>query len=142
MAIDISRPARLPVGNAASAATGVNERPRALMWINIGYSVDVEITDTNGNKSVETQFISLPVGLPVDTMEPVKTNSSNATFAAMQAAKNELLKSIIAAGQGMQPGEAQLVNLQVQLRRVNEESAVVSHPDTNPFIRSDFKLLG
>ena len=86
--------------------------------------------------TLESRFINLPMGLPLDTMEEVKTNSSNDTFAAMQVAKNDLLKQLLAAAADLAPGAERIVNLQVQMRRVNESSSVaLSDPTVNPFLK-------
>jgi len=117
-------------GNQAKAATAVKEdRPKANLWLNIGYSVEVDTAE-----GVEQRFVSLPVGIPLDTMEPLPTNSRNADFAAFQAARNNLHEQIMAAAQALQPGEEKILNLQIQLRRVNEESVAVDS-SKNQFIK-------
>lgn len=123
-ALDITKPT---FGAKKTAAT---DRPKAQLWLNIGYPVEVELAD--GSK--ETRFISLPMGLPLDTMEEVPTNSSNAVFANMQAAKNNLFRQLMEAGSALPEGGERLVNLQIQLRRVNGETKVVDN-DSNPFIQ-------
>ena len=132
--IDISKPSFAARSNTAGAAGNATERPKATLWLNVGYTVPVVVTNTDGSTETREEFISLPMGLAVDTMEPVKTNSSNVQFAALQAAKNELLKQIIAAGQQLAPGQAEVINLQLQLRRVNDEAAIALQPDVNPYV--------
>lgn len=128
--IDISKQV---FGAKSSAPASKADRPKAQLWINLGYSVEVE--DTEGNKDI--RFINLPMGLPLDTMEEVATNSSNQTFAAMQVAKNDLLKQLVAAGADLKPGEERIVKLEVQLRRVNDagSNAALADPNVNPFLR-------
>lgn len=129
--IDITRP-QFPSAATAGAAPKA-DRPKAQLWINIGYEVEVETTD--GAK--ETRFISTPMGMPVDTQEPVASNSSNKLFAAQQAAKNDLLKQLITAGMDLEPGTSKIVNLQVELRRVQaaDANSLLNDPDVNPMIR-------
>lgn len=117
---------------AAAPATGA-ARPKAQVWMNIGYSVDVA-TNEGG---VESRFINLPMGLPLDTMEEVATTSSNEVYAAMQIAKNDLLKQLLTAAAELAPGQERIVNLQVQLRRVNDANgnAGLADPAVNPFLR-------
>lgn len=124
MAIDFNK-ASLSANKTVKA-----DRPKAQLWINVGYQVEVETSEGK-----EMRFVSTPFGMPMDTQEPVPTNSSSEVFAALQSAKNDLLAQIITAGMEMKPGEAKLLNLQVELRRVNEPQAIVTHPDQNPFIR-------
>jgi len=121
MAIDFTR---------VTIPAKTEQRAKAALWLNIGYNIEVETSEGK-----ETRFVSLPFGLPVDTQEPVATNSSSEVFAALQAAKNDLLQQIIAAGMAMKPGESKLVNLQVEMRRVNDAQPVVTHPEQNPFVK-------
>lgn len=125
MAIDFTK-----ASLSTKAAAATTERVKAQLWANIGYTVEVETTEGK-----EQRFVNLPFGLPIDTMEMVPTNSSNEVFAALQSAKNDLLKQVIAAGMQMKPGEEKILNLQIQLRRVSEPCAVVNNPDSNPFIK-------
>jgi hypothetical protein len=118
---------------APQAEAAKKDYVKANIWLNIGY--EVEVQDTEG--VTETRFINLPMGLPLDTMEEVKTNSSNETFAAMQVAKNDLLKQLLGAAADLKPGQERIVNLQVQMRRVNDAAAstALSDPTVNPFLR-------
>ena len=116
-----------PVFAAATA------RPKAQIWMNLGYEIQVPTSDG----TMETRFINLPMGLPLDTMEEVATTSTNEVFAAMQIAKNDLLKQLLAAAADLPPGGERIVNLQVQMRRVNDAAANVqlTDPAVNPFLR-------
>lgn len=108
----------------ASSGSGRQDQPKAKVWINIGYYV----TTGDGDQ----RFVSLPVGIPLDTMEEVSTRSSNDDYRAFQSARNDLLSAIkVAAGELPSGGERQL-NLQIQMRRVNEEQAPVE-TGTNPY---------
>lgn len=114
---------------AAAAATAQDDRPKAQYWLNIGYQADgvIEGEDT-------PRFISLPVGIPLDTMETLPTNSRNQVYALQQAARNDLMAQLIDHAQGLEPGQSTIVNLQIELRRVNEDAGPVdaSH---SPFAR-------
>lgn len=107
------------------------DKPKAQFWINLGYSVD-GVTNKDG-ELVDT-FVSLPVGIPLDTTEALKTNSQNDQYAMFQTARNELLEQILELAQTLKPGEERKLNLEVQLRRINEEKAVVTG-SANPFAR-------
>lgn len=125
MALDF----RKPTLTAAKTSTAKEDRPKAEFWLNVGYSVDVE-TD----EGVEQRFISLPMGLPLDQQEKLSTNSSNDMFAAMQSARNDLLEQLMEAASKLSPGEDTIVNLQVQVRRVQGERVAIP-AGQNPFVR-------
>lgn len=129
-AINITKPVFAAKTAAGAPATA---RPKAQIWMNLGYEIQVPTSDG----TMETRFINLPMGLPLDTMEEVATNSSNEVFAAMQIAKNDLLKQLLAAAADLPAGGERIVNLQVQMRRVNDAAANVSlsDPAVNPFLR-------
>jgi len=129
-AISITKPVFAAKTAAAAAATA---RPKAQIWMNLGYEIQVPATDG----TMETRFINLPMGLPLDTMEEVATTSTNEVFAAMQVAKNDLLKQLLTAAADLPAGGERIVNLQVQMRRVNDAAANVqlTDPAVNPFLR-------
>ena len=112
----------------AAGANARTDQPKAKVWMNIGYYVAAPTAED----PEATKFVSLPMGLPIDTMQKVKTNSSNQDFAALRTAQNELLDLLIEAGLTLQPGQDEIVNLQVQLRRVNDEQKPVD-PESNPY---------
>lgn len=118
-----------PKATPAAAGTAQDDRPKAQYWLNIGYQADhlIEGEDT-------PRFISLPVGIPLDTMETLATNSRNQVYALQQAARNDLMAQLIDHAQGLEPGQSTIVNLQIELRRVNEDAGPVdaSH---SPFAR-------
>lgn len=126
MAIDFQKTFGASSNNVASTAKA--DRPKSQYWINIGY--DSGVQDAEGNN----RFVSLAVGIPLDGQEKLPTNSRNAEFAAFQAARNDLAEQIMAVAQTLQPGEERLLNLQVQLRRINEEHAEIA-PENNQFAR-------
>lgn len=113
---------------AAAVATPAADRPKAEYWLNIGYQSDV--LDDNE----QPMFVSLPQGIPLDTQEHLKTNSSNNKYAAFQSARNDLMDQLIAHASNLQPGEATEITLTVQLRRVKDEVAPIN-PAENPFTK-------
>lgn len=111
MALDLARLAA--PSNAAPASA--NQKPSAQVWLNLGY--DVEVTNADG--TIETRFVSLPVGIPVDTTDPVEMRGRNADYLAFTKRRNELLETLQAAAKGLKPGEETKVSgLQIQIRRV------------------------
>ena len=124
---------------AAAAATGQRtERPKAQFWLNIGYSIDVTVHVEGGNDEVQTRFVSLPMGMPLDTMEDVSTRSKNEGFAAFMSARNQLKADLLEACKALKPGEERIIGgsegLQIQVRRVEAEQAAIA-PSENPFVR-------
>lgn len=119
----------------AAAAADKRDLPKAQIWMNIGYTI--EFVNTDDEK--ETRFISLPNGLPIDTMEHVEEKGSSEVFRAMRAAQNDLLDQIIAKGNALQPGEEVILSvgesgLAIQLRRVKGEEKPIS-PENNPLVK-------
>lgn len=109
---------------------------RAQFWMNVGYEASVEVEDGK----VETRFISLAVGIPLDTIEELPVTSRNALYAATNGARNDLHKQIMAVCAKLAPGEERVLKgecggLQIQLRRVNEASADATDPTNNGLIR-------
>lgn len=116
-------------GSAPQANATTEDRPKAEYWINLGYESDHVIEETG-----KPLFISLPQGIPLDTQEHLPTNMSNAQFAAMRSAQNDLLDQLIQHAGNLQPGEETFINVQVQLRRVKAPAAPIN-PENNPLVK-------
>lgn len=105
-----------------------SELPQAEFWMNIGYSV---------GEGEDERFVSLPTGIALDTMRPVKANG-NGEFAQFRAAQNNLREQILEAAAKLAPGEAILLEgscqgLQIQIRRrAGDETPAVD--GTNKFV--------
>lgn len=145
MAVDFTR--TFGAGSQSNQAGSSNDRsqaPKAKIWLNIGYVAEnIPTTNSDGSTGVEDRFVSLPVGIPLDTMEKLPTNSRNQAYAMFQAARNDLYDQIMAAASQLQPGEDIIIGSQVatgglciQVRRVNDErSDAPAVDDSNPFAR-------
>ena len=94
-------------GNAAQAS----DRPKAKVWLNIGYQ--------RGDK-----FINLPIGLPVDTMDKVDVRGQNEDWIKFQTARNAFLDDLQKYGAQLEAGQEVILNpdsmIQIRLRRVSE----------------------
>lgn len=119
---------------APAGKPAATDKPKAVLWLNVGYHIEVEVTAADGTTSMENRFVSLPLGIPVDTMQFLPENMQNPGFAAFQAARNQLLKLVIAAGANLGDGEERPIALELQLRKVSAPQAPVA-PDTNPFLK-------
>lgn len=111
-----------------SSNSKTEDRPKAQYWLNVGYDSGIE--DDDG----KSRFVSLPTGIPLDTQEKLPTNSRNAEFRAFQSARNKLLEQILSVAKSLAPGEEKILNLSLQLRRVNEEAEDIP-ADENAFVR-------
>lgn len=140
MAANAIQPRRFSLGDnlpSAAAESAKEERPQAKFWLNVGYEVAVK--DADGVEG--TRFISLPVGLPLDTQQHRATRGTG-EVAQIISAGNDLLDELIKAAQAIPAGETKLVNLQIQIRHVQEASAIPA--GTNAFSPSavGLNLLG
>lgn len=103
----------------ATAQTNQAERIPATIYANIGYW-DV----ING----EDVFISLPIGLGVDTMRPAKITGRNEGYRELVRRKNRLLELLLGAAEQLEPGEEQVIaELQVQVRKIPADDST-EHP--------------
>ncbi|WP_244832348.1 hypothetical protein [Caballeronia sp. TF1N1] len=107
---------------------------KAEFWINIGYLA------RGAGPEGQDIFVALPMGLPLDTMKALKTNSSNEEFAQLNAARNDVWEQLLKeAHSRLQPGETWVVDpdapLTLEIRRVREETAVSVDEGKNKFVR-------
>lgn len=110
-------------GTSGNGGSNGNDRPKAQFWLNVGFTSTTPVVGEDGKPTKETEsyFIALPGGIPLDSLKKVSTNSSNADYAARQQATNALYDQIMEIARSLEPGADQIVNLQVQVRRVREE---------------------
>lgn len=117
----------------AQATAINNEKPQftpSVLWVNVGYEYCDEITG-------EIVFVSLPMGIPLDSTKEVPTNSTNESYRKLQQAKNAILYALKEKGETLNGGEGIIVpKLQVQLRKVNDATQE-ENMDENPMIMMD-----
>ncbi|WP_139074153.1 hypothetical protein [Pantoea eucrina] len=103
--------------NMAGQNNGQQQRKPSEFWLNIGVMAGDE-------------FISLPVGLPLDDMKPARANTNNAEWNQIAQAKNVLLEQLQQLGMQLEAGKEVELNLTVQLRRSakNDEPAQNDNP--------------
>lgn len=116
--------AKTEARTARSGGNNANrsDLPKAKFWMNVGYEVD-------------GRFVNIPLGIPLDTQEPLRTDTNNEEFNELRASQNELLEDLMAEAEKMQPGEERIVPLQIRLRRVTER--VAADPTTSRFARKE-----
>ena len=94
----------------------------AKYWLNIGYEADV----MNEQNEVETIFVSLKTGIPLDTQE-MQDLKGNQFRINMLAAQNGLLEDMLDIAKQLAPGESRIISagdmLALQIRHVSEAQA-------------------
>ena len=110
----------------ASTATVVEEKVKSQLWVNVGYSIEVDGVNV---------FVSIPMGIPVDSIKELPTNTRNAEFNLLNQARNQLLADITAGSEDLEPGESHVLELEVQLRRIDKEVDPLPAGSSNPFLR-------
>ena len=119
------------VSGAADASSTSSKRdlPKATTWLNVGYSV---------GEGDDAKFVSLPIGIALDTQEPLAIPRSP-EFAQFRAAQNDLLAQLQAEAAKLAPGEETVIGvgngLSIQLRRVNDAPTTPATDESNPFAR-------
>lgn len=105
------------------------KKPKTKVWVNVGLEIPV-----NG----ETVFVSLPFGIPFDSMKEVEVpapNGKNQKFRHLMQAKNALFAGLQAQAAELSPGqEISLPKLTVRLSRINEAEEEVSESEDNPLL--------
>lgn len=137
--------------NAGRGNTNPDFKPSEY-WVNIGFEVDVPVidpstgiqkVDENGQPMMEKDFISLPMNLPLDNIEPMALgNGKNADWTKKVQAKNAILAQLKAACPTLAPGEGRITTLQCQLFR---KAAPAAEPAVgeNPLLdQIGMKLIG
>ena len=121
--------ATLKFGAKALAAKSaiVEEKVKSQLWVNVGYSIEVE---------GESVFISIPMGIPLESVKELVTNTRNVEFNQLNQARNQLLADILAASEDLESGESHVLELEVQLRRIDKEADPLPTGSVNPFLRA------
>jgi hypothetical protein len=130
MAIDFGMPtfgsrfAQQQAGRSQDGAASAPVRKPSEFWINVGLPTGVS--------DDKFSFLSLPLGIPLDTMNPVELRGTNQEFLEFRAAQNHLLEQVLKAAKNLRPGESTELNLMVQLRRISGDPVA---PTTNRFLQ-------
>ena len=91
--------------------------PQAKLWLNVGYMKN-------------ERFVNLPLGLPIDTMEPAEVRGSNQDWLKFSKARNDLLEGLKGLIEKLAPGdEMELPNLIIKIRRTQGEVAIEGEND-------------
>lgn len=120
---------------AKTTETGTNERVDPKVWLNVGYE---SINEETG----EATFISLPLGIGLDTMRPrdIKGKMTD-EYHQMLEGKNELLEQLQRYIADFVPGQEEIVgDLKVQIRRIEEATPEASEEGANPHLNNLSRL--
>ena len=92
-------------------------KPKAEYYANIGIP-------SVGKESGEPTFLSFPLGVGIDTLTPRISNSQKQDNIDEVNGGNELWsKTVAEAVLALQPGQAMLTNLRVEIRRIKDPLA-------------------
>lgn len=135
MAVDLNSSFMKSFGKQPTPGNGgtkKEDKPKAEFWMNVGYETG----------DPEYPFISLPMGIPLDTMERADETANNPAFAEFRQAQNLLLDQIMEQASQLQPGDSIILPLEgcalaVQIRRRKEQS--VPQAGTNRFAKPLFE---
>ena len=111
----------------ASTATVVEDKPKSQLWVNVGYTQVVNGVDV---------FVSIPMGIPLESVKELVTNTRNVEFNQLNQARNQLLADILAASEDLEAGESHVLELEVQVRRIDKEPDPLPTGSVNPFLRT------
>lgn len=105
-------------GKPAAGQTA-GARPQADVFANIGLTVEL-----NG----EPVFLSLPFGLPLDTMSKLIIRGNNEEWNEQAQVRNEFLDSLVEMANGLEPGEGKVITkLEVQIYRRKEQQETATN---------------
>lgn len=106
-----------------SAALGGNakteEKKQAMVYLNIGITIPMP----NAQGEVVDTFVSLPFGLPLDTMTKMVAKGNNAEWNSLVDLKNGLLEALTTLGNAQEAGTGKVLpKLEVQIFHRKEAS--------------------
>lgn len=95
-----------------------DDLPVAEFWLNVGYIAE---PNAEGNYG----FVSLPMGIPLDTMNEAAERVNNEELREFRGAQNDLHRQLLDAASKLKPGEDVIYEcdngLAIQIRRRNDE---------------------
>lgn len=92
------------------------ELPESRAWINVG-RVQL-LPDAQGNQV--KRFVNVASGIPVDSIPLFKASPNN----KLRQKQNKERANLLALVEEMQPGEERILNYQVRIRKVFDQSAI------------------
>lgn len=115
-----------PAHNGGNAETKV----KSMVWVNVGATLSVKQDDG----TMADEFISMPVGIPLDTQTPMEVRGKNKAWHHKVQAKNMILQMLQAVGEELEPGAGEIIgDLQIQVFRKND-AAEEADSSENPLL--------
>lgn len=114
------KPASSIIGLPTNNNQQREEREPSLYWANIGYTADTTDTQTG---ELTTTFVSLRNGVALDSIVDFDLTKTNDKMAPLRDGQNKLRAMFMEVAESLKPGEAQIVNVQVEVRRIKAPSA-------------------
>lgn len=112
-------------GNTQTSAK--EDKKQAQIYLNIGITIPLP----NAQGEVVDTFVSLPYGLPLDTMTKMVAKGSNAEWNTLVDLKNSLLEALTKLGESLEKGNGKVLpKLECQLYHRKDE-ATVQQPSGN-----------
>lgn len=100
------------------------DRTPSQFWLNIGRST---------GEGETARFVRLPLGVAVDGMKPTPIKGSNADYNEFTETGNKMLARVQAICAELAPGESRIIQLEVEVRRVNDEVAAPVLDETSAY---------
>jgi len=102
--------------------------PRTKVWLNP--KVTLKGTDSEG-REIDIS-VSLPKGMPIDTMAPMVIKPTDSPAYRQKAEANNYFRKLIAdAGLSLEPGSSKTIMLECEISRVNDTTVEASKPGEN-----------
>ena len=112
-------------GNTQTSAK--EDKKQAQIYLNIG--ITIPLPNAQG-ETVDT-FVSLPFGLPLDTMSKMVSRGNNPEWNQMVGLKNSLLEALSTLGESLEKGSGKVLpKLECQLYH-RKDDATVQQPSGN-----------
>lgn len=103
----------------AGNTSAKEEKQQAMVYLNVGITIPMP----NAEGEVVDTFVSLPFGLPLDTMTKMVARGNNAHWNAMVDLKNGLLETLTTLGNAQEEGTGKVLpKLEVQIFHRKEAS--------------------
>ena len=103
----------------AGNTSAKEEKQQAMVYLNVGITIPMP----NAEGEVVDTIVSLPFGLPLDTMTKMVAKGNNAHWNAMVDLKNGLLEALTTLGNAQEAGTGKVLpKLEVQIFHRKEAS--------------------
>jgi len=128
----------MAIFNNDKTSNNSDERTPSEFWMNIGVTIPVQKEDG----TTEMTHVSLPVGLPLDSMQEQAVKGKSKDWRNLVQAKNGLLRFVKTQAEALEAGDSKVLeNFTVELRRTPAAQSAEPSID-NPLIGQISAILG